>query len=330
MSSSIVYSIENVIRWYRGQTRPANDHINLQIFEGEIFGILGDNGAGKSTLVKQMAGLIQSSSGQIRLFGEPISSNNFHVPQMIGYMPQEGAALNSLTTQEALYFTAHLRGMSRQAALKERDRLIDLWEIESIRHRPASKLSGGEKRLLLLATAMAANPRVLLLDEPTNDLAPQRRRQVWQILRELNKLHRTTIIFITHDAIEAERIIQRVGIMQAGRLIAVGSPADLKKRVDQLVRLEIRFDPNQAPNLTGQLKVIKLEEDRWIIYIHQDQVVEILTYLNTISIEEFKVYSATLEDLYIHFASAPTASLDNQRAEKQHDLLTPELLDTTR
>ncbi|MEM7798439.1 MAG: ABC transporter ATP-binding protein [Chloroflexota bacterium] len=321
MSSQVVYSVENVIRWYKGQTRPANDHINLQIFEGEIFGILGDNGAGKSTLVKQMAGLIESSSGQIRLFGKPLSKNNLHVPHTIGYMPQEGAALNSLTTQEALYFTAHLRGLPRKKALAERERLIDLWDIEKIRHQPASKLSGGEKRLLLLATAMAGRPRVLLLDEPTNDLAPQRRRQVWRILRDLNKMERTTIIFITHDAIEAERIIQRVGIMRDGRLLAVGSPSDLKKEVDDLVRLEIVFDPQDPPQLPAELKIIKLESDRWIIYIHQEEVVAILTYLNTIALEDFKVYSATLEDLYMHFAFSQSTVQEGSHDVQSADLL---------
>jgi len=192
-----------------------------------VFGLLGDNGAGKSTLVRQMVNLTRSTSGSITLLGQDIRRDAASVTTNVGYMPQEGLALNNLTVGEALYFTAHLRGLSRADALRERDRLAEAMQLAALRGQVVPKLSGGQKRLLQIAIALAARPPVLILDEPTNNLDPQRRKLVWDTLREVNQQLGTTVIFITHDAIEAEKVIQRVGILREGELVAVGRPSEL-------------------------------------------------------------------------------------------------------
>lgn len=299
---SPVYDIQHLTKTYPGQNHPANDDITLQIMPGEIFGLLGDNGAGKSTLVRQMANLLRSTSGTIRLFGESVGQNSLYVPMQVGYMPQDGAALNMLTVGEALYFTGHLRGLSRKAAQQERDRLIDLWQIEPLRHKPASRLSGGERRLAVLATAMVGSPPILILDEPTNDLAPQRRQQVWHTLRQLNREQSTTIIFITHDAIEAEKIIQRVGIMWQGRLVAMGRPSVLKQEIAQQLRLELFVAEGSRPQLPPHLQFHELDRGRWLVYLRRDEVNHTLNSLNLNEIDDFRLYSVTLEDLYLHYA----------------------------
>lgn len=158
----IVYDIQNLCKTYQGQTLPANKNISLQIYQGEIFGILGDNGAGKSTLVRQMANLLKSDSGSITFFQKNIAEARDLVQMNVGYMPQESGALNNLTVSEALYFTAHLRGMSRQDARKECEALLNAWQIGYLRHQPSSRLSGGQRRLLRLATAIAGSPPVLI------------------------------------------------------------------------------------------------------------------------------------------------------------------------
>lgn len=297
-----VYDIQHLTKTYPGQNHPANDNITLQIMPGEIFGLLGDNGAGKSTLVRQMANLLRPTSGTIRLFGESVGQNSLYVPMQVGYMPQDGAALNMLTVGEALYFTGHLRGLSRKAAQQERDRLIDLWQIEPLRHKPASRLSGGERRLAVLATAMVGSPPVLILDEPTNDLAPQRRQQVWHTLRQLNREQSTTIIFITHDAIEAEKIIQRVGIMWQGRLVAMGRPSVLKQEIAQQLRLELFVAEGSRPQFPPHLQFHELDRGRWLVYLRRDEVNHTLNSLNLNEIDDFRLYSVTLEDLYLHYA----------------------------
>lgn len=297
-----IYELNAVTKHYPGQPQPANDQISLTIHAGEIFGLLGDNGAGKSTLVKQMMNLERSSSGEIAFNGQPVNDDPLRLTLQVGYMPQSHLAINQLTVGEAIYFTAHLRGLSRRAALAERERLLAQWEIGPLRHKTSARLSGGESRLLQLAVAMAGSPPVLLLDEPTNELSPQRRKIVWENLRRLNQEAGTTIIFITHDALEAEKIIQRVGILYQGRLVALGRPSDLKKQIDQQLRLELFFTGQNAPQLPAGLIPHVLADGRWLLYIARDQVDTLLSVLDFQQLDDFRLYSATLEDLYLHYA----------------------------
>ncbi|MBN1284144.1 MAG: ABC transporter ATP-binding protein [Anaerolineae bacterium] len=302
----LVYDIHDLTKIYPGQTRPANDRITLQIEAGEVFGLLGENGAGKSTLVRQMANLTRSTSGSITLFGAPVDAvgaDPLHVPRCVGYMPQEPGAMNLLTIGEALYFTAHLRGLSRADARRERDRLLDLWGIGDLRDRATPRLSGGQRRLLRLAVAMAGMPPVLILDEPTNDLDPQRRKMVWDNLRRLNHEQGTTIIFVTHDAIEAEKIIQRVCIMRDGRVVALGRPGELKQRVDQKLRLELFFAPGAPPRLPDGFTPRRIEPGRWLVLLERAQIGETVNGLDLDRLDDFRLYSATLEDLYLHYAN---------------------------
>ena len=303
MEAEVVYDVRDLVKVYPGQARPANKNVTLQVYRGEIFGILGENGAGKSTLVRQMANLLRATSGSIRLFGQSVDQDPLHVPRNVGYMPQETHALNNLSVGEALYFTAHLRGMDRAGARWECERLLDLWQMQDLRHVYSPHLSGGQRRLLRLAVAMVGCPPVLILDEPTNDLDPQRRRLVWDVLRDLNHEHGTTIIFITHDAIEAEKIIQRVGIMRDGELVAVGWPSALKQRVDQKLRLELFFSPESPPNLPPGLTCYRLEAGRWLVLLEREQMMAVLNCLNLEQVDDLRLQSATLEDLYLHYAA---------------------------
>lgn len=299
----IVYDVRDLVKVYPGQTRQANRGISLQIQQGEIFGLLGANGAGKTTLVRQMVNLLRPSSGSITLFGEPIARDPLRVPTNVGYMPQETHTLNTLTVGEALYFTAHLRGMSRTEARRERDRLLELWQIEDLRYKDNSRLSGGQRRLLRLAVAMAGSLPVLILDEPTNDLDPLRRRLVWDVLQQVNRERGTTIVFITHDAIEAERVIERVGIMRDGALVAVGRPSELKRSIDRKLRLEVLAAPDAYPSLPPHLPRHELQPGRWLVLLEWEQATAVLNALDLNEIDDFRLYSATLEDLYVHYAT---------------------------
>ena len=302
-NTEIVYDVRDLTKVYPGQTQAANDNVTLQIRRGEIFGLLGANGAGKSTLVRQMVNLLRSTSGSIELLGRRVGGDPLHVPLNVGYMPQETHALNNLTVGEALYFTAHLRGLNRAEAKRERDALLALWQMQELRRQHSPRLSGGQRRLLRLAVAMVGSPPVLILDEPTNDLDPQRRKLVWDVLRQLNHERGVTIIFITHDAIEAEKIIQRVGIMRAGQLVAVGRPSELKQRIDQKLRLEILFSPELPPSLPHDLICHQLEAGRWLILLERERMMAVLDRLDLEQIDDFRLQSATLEDLYLHYVA---------------------------
>lgn len=302
----IIYDLQAVTKQYPKQPQPANYNITLQIQAGEIFGLLGDNGAGKTTLVRQMVNLLQPTSGFITLFDQPVAHDPLYAATTVGYMPQDANALNNLTVGEALYFTAHLRGLSRRDAQQDRDMLLATWQIGELRDKYSSRLSGGQRRLLRLVVAMAGRLPVLILDEPTNDLDPQRRRMVWDNLKQLNQEQGTTIIFITHDAIEAEKIIQRVGILRAGALVAVGRPSVLKKQVDQQLRLELFFPPQLPPQLPAHLSHRQLQPGRWLAWVERSEVGPLLNGLNLEQLDDFRLYSATLEDLYVHYANQAT------------------------
>jgi ABC-type multidrug transport system ATPase subunit len=172
-----------------------------------------------------------------------------------------------------------------------------------LRDANSSRLSGGQRRLLRLAVAMAGLMPVLILDEPTNDLAPQRRRLVWEVLGQINRERGTTIIFITHDAIEAEKVIHRVGIMREGELVAVGRPSELKREVDQKLRLEMIFPPEAPPSLPQGLVAHQLQPGRWMALVDRNDVNAVLDRLDLDQLDDFRLYSATLEDLYVHYAT---------------------------
>ena len=316
----LTYDIQQLTKIYKNHPAVVNDQITLQIQHGEIFGILGDNGAGKSTLVKQMANLMKPTSGAIALYGEPLHHHPLHVPSYIGYMPQSWLAINQLTVGEALFHTAYLRGLDRRAARQERDRLIELWQLDRLRNKTGRDLSGGERRLLQIGIAMAASPPILILDEPTNELSPQRRKQVWDTLRDLNQTEETTIIFITHDAIEAEKIIQRVGILVQGKLVALGAPSHLKQRLDQSLRLDIVLPAEDlfatSNPFPATIPITKLDQSRWVLRLNRDQVEDVLSTLTAYGIDDFRLSSATLEDLYLHYTVTHQApdhhSIDSQ------------------
>ena len=298
-----VYEVLDLTKVYPKQTTAANDAISLHVEPGEIFGLLGDNGAGKTTLVKQMANLLAPTSGTIRLFGQPLGVQPLYTPSHIGYMPQQGMALNNLTVSETLYFTAHLRGLSRRDARAERDRLLDLLDLGPACDRMPSRISGGQRRLLMLAVTLAAAPPVLLLDEPTNDLDPVHRRLVWDVVRDLKTTSGTTIILVTHNVIEAERVIERVGIMRAGKLIAVGRPGTLKTGLNEQLRLEIVFTPGMPPTLPDGLAPRTVGPGRWQLLIERRAAPAYLDALNhAASVEDFSLSTATLEDLYLSLA----------------------------
>ena len=296
----IVYDVVELTKVYPQQKQPANDRITFQIQTGEIFGLLGDNGAGKTTLVKQLANLLAPTSGSIRLFSQPLTYTPLYTPSRIGYMPQTGFALNILTVAEALYFTSHLRGQSRRDALAEREALIAAWDLGSIRDRNVNRLSGGQKRLVLLATTVAAAPPVLILDEPTNDLDPQHRAMVWDALRAINTERGTTVILVTHNVLEAERVIERVGIMRAGRLIAVGRPAVLKAELNRQLRLDVTFEPDCPPTLPEGSAPRSVAPGRWQLLIERESAPRYLEALTRDpEVGDFHLSTATLEDLYL-------------------------------
>ena len=308
-----VFEIEQLTKRYKPDGPLVNDGISLAIHSAEIFGLLGDNGAGKSTLVKQMVGLLKPSGGRLQFMGQVVGTDSAELTLNIGYMPQETHALNTMTISEALYFTSHLRGLTRHDARQDRDRLLDIWQLQALKNQPSTRLSGGQRRLLRLAVAMCGRPPVLILDEPTNDLDPVRRKLVWDLLRAENSEAGTTIVFITHDAIEAEKIIERVGIMRAGKLVALGKPGQLKKQIADKLRLDLFCEADQLPALPPHLTVQPVQVNHWRLALDWDDVEAVMGVLKSAEIDDLRLTTATLEDLYLHYATPDLTGLASTR-----------------
>lgn len=307
-----IYSIEQITKSYQSGERVilANRNISLTIEQGEIFGFLGPNGAGKTTLVRQMMGLLVPDQGHILFMGKDIGRHPTVVKRMVGYLPQEPFALQDLTVEQALYFTGCLRRLSVRRARQMSNELIAIWNLEPVRHTVIRYLSGGQRRLVGFAAALIGYPPVLVLDEPTNDLAPDMRQQVWAYLGQLNKERGTTIILVTHNALEAERVLDRVAIIVNGKVVEVDSIGMLKARVDSRVRIDLTF---KSESHEYETPLIPFEHVQWlnkkraIILVERANIeAVIVSLLNRIDIEkleDFRIQTASLEDVYIQVVS---------------------------
>jgi ABC-2 type transport system ATP-binding protein len=199
----------------------ALDGVSLRVRRGEIYGLLGPNGAGKTTLIRSIVGLIRPDSGTVTVLGRKLP--NLDVLRSVGYMTQQAALYPGLSVEENLRFFAAIYGV--RGGVKEALEFVDLY---SRRGSVVSKLSGGMRQRCSLACALVHRPQLLLLDEPTVGVDPQLRVQLWEQFRRM-AAEGTTIIVSSHVMDEAERC-QRLGLVQFGRLLAEGSPAEVRAR----------------------------------------------------------------------------------------------------
>ncbi len=226
--------------------------VSLEVEEGELFALLGPNGAGKTTLLKIAVGLIQPSSGEVRVFGVDVLKEPAKVKELIGYVPQETIVYDELTGLENLMFYASLYDIPKSIAEERISEYVKLLGLEEHVKRRVSKYSGGLKKRLSIAASLIHDPKLLILDEPTTGLDPSSRRELWRILQELRKLGKT-IVMATHYMEEAEVLADRVAIMNEGRVVAVGTPDGLKKKVGELTIVEVEV-ANPKPGLEEVLK----------------------------------------------------------------------------
>ncbi len=233
-------TIENLTKKFEDKT--ALENLNLQINKGELFGLLGPNGAGKTTTINILCGLIKPTSGTAKIYGYDVQKENQKIKELIGVCTQETAIYPYLTGTENLELFGNLNGMSKKA-LKERSKmLLNKMGLKEDAKRIAAKYSGGMKRRLSLSLALIHDPQVVFLDEPTVAMDPQSRHAVWDFIKE-QKTQGKTIILTTHYMEEAEELCDRVGIIDHGKLIALGPPKELvaKSQVKNLEELFIKL-----------------------------------------------------------------------------------------
>jgi ABC-2 type transport system ATP-binding protein len=207
----------------------ALDGFSLSIKRGESFGLLGPNGSGKTTFIRMIAGLVRPTSGTLTVLGHAVPAQAASVRPTIGYMTQLQALYTDLSVWENVHFFARIFGMNDKAARDHRvEEVLNLIELLPRKSSPVANLSGGMKQRLSLACALVHNPHILLLDEPTVGVDPQLRQSFWGYFRTLNA-QGVTIMVSSHVMDEADRC-DRLGLIRNGKLLAVGTPADLRQQ----------------------------------------------------------------------------------------------------
>ena len=246
---SAAVSLENVHKTY--DKVPVVNNLSFTIKSGEMFGLLGPNGAGKSTTIRMLTTLTQPSSGQIEVAGYDVVRDRQRVKQNIGVVLQQTSVDTDLTVWENM----ELHGRLHHIPNPERRRRINQWleYVELVDRRDAlvKTLSGGMKRRLQIARALLHQPSILFLDEPTVGLDPQTRRRLWEILRDLNK-QGMTMLLTTHYMDEVEFLCDRIGIMDAGKLIELGTLQQLRQQHGEglvMKQVEDRFEYKFFPDL---------------------------------------------------------------------------------
>jgi len=215
---------ENLVKKFEDVT--AVDGISLQVSKGELFGLLGPNGAGKTTAINILCGLTKPTSGSAKVGGYDVQKETGKVKELIGVCLQETAIYPYLTGAENIELFGNLHTMNKETLRKRRDMLLENMGLTGDAKRRTAKYSGGMKRRLSLILALIQDPQIAFLDEPTVALDPQSRRAVWDFIKELKKEGKT-IILTTHYMEEAEELCDRGGIIDHGKLIALGSPEAL-------------------------------------------------------------------------------------------------------
>ena len=205
----------------------ALERLDLEVPVGTFFGLLGPNGAGKTTLISAVCNLIRTSGGQISVFGHDIST--LEARRLIGVSEQDPNLDRFLTVREALVYHGGYFGLTRQRAKERAEAMIDIFDLQAKAEVRAPKLSGGQRRRLLLARALLHEPRLVILDEPTAGVDIELRRELWSYIARLHS-QGTTIVLTTHYLEEAEQFCEDVALLAHGEIVARATPDDLKQR----------------------------------------------------------------------------------------------------
>jgi ABC-2 type transport system ATP-binding protein len=235
----------NLRKTYDGKVEAVRG-LSLRIEAGECFGLLGPNGAGKTTTIEILEGLLAPTSGSVRIFGHAWSNNPRQLREWIGISLQETRLSEKLSVRETINLFASFYDRPRSA-----DEVLDDLQLTEKAESWVGKLSGGQKQRLAVATALVGNPRILFLDEPTTGLDPQSRRQLWEIIRTFQKKG-GTVLLTTHYMDEAERLCDRLAIVDHGEIIAEGTPADLINRLGGHHVVEFQVTDNASGNSNGE------------------------------------------------------------------------------
>ena len=292
------------------------DGIDLCVPEGTVFSLLGPNGAGKTTTVQILSTLVPAGGGDVRVAGHDLRREPDAVRAAIGVTGQFSAVDNLLTGEENLLLMADLHHVGRREGRRRAHDLLDRFDLAEAARRPASTYSGGMRRRLDLAMGLVGRPRVVFLDEPTAGLDPRSRRAMWQIIREL-VADGVTIFLTTQYLDEADRLASRIAVLDRGRLVAEGTPDELKRLVPG-GHITLRFaEPGDLDAAARVIDAVTRDDDELTLLVPTDGGVPALRSLldrlgaESIVVEELSVHTPDLDDVFL-------ALTGGQAARKEH------------
>jgi ABC-2 type transport system ATP-binding protein len=288
-----IIEVEDLVKVY-GEHR-AVDGVSFRVEAGEFFGIIGPNGAGKTTILEIVEGLRKPDGGTARLLGEAPWPRNLALCQRIGVQLQSSSFFEKLTVAEQIRTFADLYG----APATRSDELLELVGLTEKAGDRTEDLSGGQKQRLSIACTLVNEPEVVFLDEPTAALDPQARRNLWDLLREVNE-RGSTVVLTTHYMEEAEELCDRVAIVDSGHLLALDPPVSLIRGLDAPVRIALVPGAVSVEDARGLTGVAEVEEQPSALVLVTRQPSEVLTALAARhALEGLQVRGATLEDVFL-------------------------------
>ncbi len=314
-----IIEVYNLKKYYgRGvNVVKAVDGISLHIRENEIFGFLGPNGAGKTTSLRMIIGLLTPDEGQVEILGKSLHEHGKNVKRLLGIIPQSLTFYSDLTVEENLWFLAKIYDIPKEEAKKRIDRLILQIGLENKRKELVKNLSGGQQRRLNLILGLVHDPTIVLCDEPTPGLDPQSRKVVWELIKNLPKEGKT-VILTTHYIEEADRLADRVAIIDNGKILVLDNPRALKASIGEGDIVELYLGGvHDDSELLPILEDLKSDESKFIIedtrILSQNliqiraldlipKLSHILNFLedNGLNIENMSIRNTSLEDVFIH------------------------------
>jgi ABC-2 type transport system ATP-binding protein len=232
-------AVAGLVKRYAKAKVNAVDGVSFDVSRGEIFGLLGPNGAGKTTTIGILTTAIVPTEGSASIMQVDVARDPISVKQRIAVVPQQGNLDRSLTVREILTFHAAYHGVPRKTREALADRLLDELGLGERKHEKVTRYSGGMTQRIMIARALMHEPDVLFLDEPTNNLDPQSRLFLWERIREMNA-RGLTILLTTHDMDEADKLCQRIAVMDHGKILVNDTPTELKKLIPGGTVLEVR------------------------------------------------------------------------------------------
>ena len=250
----------NLRKTYRradGSSLEAVKGVDLEIHQGEIFSLLGPNGAGKTTTISMISGLVAPTEGDATIGGYSITRQPIAAKRLMGFVPQEIALYPELSARQNLFFFGRMYGLGGKALSQRVDELLEFIDLADRQNDRIDTFSGGMKRRVNIAAGLLHNPRLIYMDEPTVGIDPQSRRRILDTVKLLRDEHGMTVLYTTHLMEEAQELSDRVGIMDHGEIIAMGTQAELTQQVGEDDRLEITSGDQEI----GQLLIERIQHE---------------------------------------------------------------------